>query len=73
MTCIMAYHMVEKKTGRPVKSVGWDGPDLLMTYADGAQETVRFAGARLVSHKVEYPADSGVVVEEMTGWSTDAP
>lgn len=67
----MSYRMVEKATGRPVESVGWDGPDMLMTFADGARETIRFVGARIVSHKVDY--GDAVVVEELTGWTTDAP
>lgn len=68
----MTYRMTEKATGRPVETVEWDGPDMLMTFADGARETIRFVNARMVSHKVEYPADS-CVVEELTGWTTDAP
>lgn len=69
----MKPNMTEKSTGRPVESVHWDGPDLLITYADGIRETVRFINAFPVSNKVSYPEGSGIVVEELTGWTTDAP
>ncbi len=65
--------MTERATGRPVESVRFEGPDLLMTFADGPRETVRLVNAYPVSHRVNYPADSGVVVDEMTGWAKDAP
>lgn len=51
--------MAEKK----VVDLYWEGDTMVHIYEDGT--SMRFEGAYLMSHKVEYPEGSGVVVEDV--------
>jgi hypothetical protein len=71
--------MTSGPVNRPVESLFWDGPDLVLSFGDGPRETVRLSGAFSVSRKIEYHEDSGVVVEDDVvdeipiGWLKNAP
>lgn len=46
-----------------VADLYWEGDTLVTVAVDG--QVTRFEGAYLISHKIEYPEGSGVVVEEV--------